>query len=93
MAFIFPILYLHTSPASVDFYNQGMVIGRKHYIPFNTRYVWLLGIEYIEEGDVPYLEFKVNVRGGKYPDANIAYHRVPVPSGREDEAKKYSVNE
>jgi len=83
--------YLHTQPATLDIYDRGMVVGKKHYVPFNTRYIWLRGTKLVMKEGIPYLEIETNPRGGKYPDANIVYHLVPVPSGKEDEAKNISL--
>ena len=84
--------YLHTSPQTLDIYDRGLVIGKKHYIHFNTRFLWLISAQVIELGDVPYLEMKMNIRGGQHQDANIFHLRLPIPEGKEDEAKKYALN-
>jgi len=82
--------YLQTEPATFEIYNRGLVIGGKHYLPFNTNEIWLLGIEIITKNGRPYIEIKTNPRTQKSPNSNIYYHAFPVPKGKEDEARGYA---
>jgi len=82
--------YLQTKPATLEIYDRGLVVGSKHYLPFNTNDTWLLGIGLIEKEGSPYIEIKTNPRAGKNPNANIFYHTFPVPKGKEDEARHYA---
>ena len=81
--------YLNTKPATLDIYDRGVMVGKMHYIPFNTRNIWLKSASVIDNDGTPYLEFATNVRAGKYPDANVTYIRVPIPEGKEQEANNY----
>jgi len=79
--------FLNTRPLNVKIYNKGLIIGNKYYYPFNTRYVWLLGFEVIEKEGIHFLEITRNIRAGEYPDANINKFMIPIPEGKEDEAR------
>ena len=78
---------MNTHTATLDIYEHGMVIGKKHYIPYNTRYIELLGIDIIEQGGIPYLQIQTNVRAGEHPNENT-HNLIPIPTGKEGEAKK-----
>ena len=83
--------YLHTRPAIVQFYDKGLVIGKKHYEPYNTRYMWLLGFEVEEKDGQAFLKIKRNARAGEHPEHNINYLTIPIPKGKEEEAKHFSI--
>ncbi len=83
--------FLNTRPPTVKIYNKGLIIGDKYYFPYNTRYIWLLGFEVIQKDGVHFLEITRNIRGGEDPDANINKFMIPIPEGKEDEARGLTI--
>jgi len=80
--------YFHTEPVTIDFYDKGLVISQKHYVPFNMYHVYLKNIKFIKKEGILYLEIVTNNQPGKYLNQYNASQLFPVPTDKEHEESK-----